>query len=152
MVNSILLIEDKLMNYEIDVNKLYTYNFTRHKESENEIILYSIQPYSNFSNNTNSEHISKHIGNVIIFVKLVQPMFVDITRADLIDDHEESSVSNITDNFNCIKLLDNEGTDECAEKCTDEGSEKCTDEGSDECADYENDEYYEYHCMGYESY
>jgi hypothetical protein len=144
MVNSILLIEDKLMDYEIDVNKLYTYNFTRHKESENEIILYSIQPYSNFSNNTNSEHISKHIGNVIIFVKLVQPMFVDITRADLIDDHEESSVSNITDNFNCIKLLDNEYTYE--------GSDKCTDEGSDECADYENDEYYEYHCMGYESY
>ena len=140
MVNSILLIEDKLMDYEIDVNKLYTYNFTRHKESENAIILYSIQPYSNFSNNPNSEHISKHLGNVIIFVKLAQPMFVDITRADLIDDHEESIVSNITDNFNCIKLLDNE--------CT----EKCTNEGSDECADYENDEYYEYHCMGYESY
>lgn len=130
MVKAILIIDNKYIEYEIDMNKLYTYNFLNYKKIENTAIIYSIQPHSDFSNIHNNE-------NIIVFVKAKQTQFVDIHINDLND--QEYDVSNIEDDFNSIKLTD----DECMNIHMDSNIEEY---------DYENNKYYDYHCDGYESY
>lgn len=128
------MIGTKFVNYEIELNKLYTYNFLKHKIIDDNIIIYSIQPYSDFSPTHNNE-------NIIIFVKSKQTRFVDINVNDLKD--QEYDLSNIEYNFNSIKLADNG----CSNECVELGIEEY-----DSDYDYKNNKYYDYHCCGYESY